>query len=82
MNEVNVTMAGRNGVGLDHETIGFLRTLLSETREQFRERFLAMANSQAKKDQRKFVAIYTNLSELINPRPIVTIPYQDDEEEA
>lgn len=68
--------------GMDHQTVEFLRSLLSETREQFRERFLAMANSQAKKDQRKFVAIYANLSELINPRPVVTIPYQDDEEEA
>lgn len=68
--------------GMDHQTVEFLRSLLSETREQFRERFLAMANSQAKKDQRKFVAIYANLSELINPHPVVTIPYQDDEEEA
>lgn len=68
--------------GMDHQTVEFLRSLLSETREQFRERFLAMANSQAKKDRRKFVAIYANLSELINPRPVVTIPYQDNEEEA
>jgi ATP-dependent RNA circularization protein (DNA/RNA ligase family) len=41
-----------------------LKSILSETKEEFRKGFIALAHSEMKKDQRKFMSLYANLLEL------------------
>ena len=49
---------------LDSEDRKVIVSLLHETREQFRNAFLTMANSDDKKTQRKFVSMSVSLMEL------------------
>lgn len=49
---------------LDNEDRKVIASLLHETREQFRNAFLTMANCDDKKTQRKFVSMSVSLMEL------------------
>lgn len=50
---------------LDNEDRKVIVGILHETREQFRNAFLTMANSDDKKTQRRFVAMSVSLMELV-----------------
>lgn len=54
---------------MNHDTIQFIQGILGDTRNEFREAFIEMSHSTAKKDRRKFVALYANLLEVVNGKP-------------
>lgn len=53
--------------------------ILGETKDDFRKAFKALASSEQRKDQRKFVAIYANLLELCLGRPLRKVPLDTKE---
>lgn len=57
-------------VNLNEEQQQFIKSLLSDTREQFATAFRQLAASDTRKDRRKFIAYWITLSELIVPRPV------------
>jgi hypothetical protein len=68
-----VKKAGRpagsqNKVGKDQKE--FIRQLLSETQEEFRQAFLGYAQSQDKNVKSKFVNLSIEMSKMIVPKPI------------
>ena len=58
----------QNKVGNDEKE--FIRQLLGETRQQYRDYFLELANSTDKAKKARFANIRTELSKMIVPRPV------------
>lgn len=58
----------QNKVGKDQKE--FIKGLLSETQEQFREAFLLYAASKDKEVRSKFVNLSIEMSKMIVPKPV------------
>ena len=58
----------QNKVG--NEEKEFIKQLLGETREQYQDYFLELANSNDKGKKARFANIRTELSKLIVPKPV------------
>lgn len=58
----------QNKVG--NEEKEFIRQLLGETRDQYRQYFLNLANSADKAQKARFANIRTELSKMIVPKPV------------
>ena len=58
----------QNKVG--NEEKEFIKQLLGDTREQYREYFLSLANSADKAKKARFANIRTELSKMIVPKPV------------
>lgn len=58
----------QNKVG--NEEREFIRQLLGETREQYHDYFLELANSPDKAKKARFANIRTELSKMIVPKPV------------
>ena len=61
-------VGAKNKVG--NEEKEFIKQLLGETREQYREYFLDLANSPDKSKKARFANIRTELSKMIVPKPV------------
>ncbi len=58
----------QNKVG--NEEKEFIKQLLGDTREQYRDYFLGLANSADKAKKARFANIRTELSKMIVPKPV------------
>ncbi|UKK52162.1 hypothetical protein L6472_06160 [Prevotella sp. E13-17] len=69
-NKVGRPPGSQNKVGKDQKE--FIKGLLGDTQEQFREAFIYYANSASSnpENRSKFMNIYTDLSKMIVPKPV------------
>lgn len=68
MSKAGRPVGAKNKVG--NEEKEFISKLLGETRDQYRDYFLDLANSTDKSKKARFANIRTELSKMIVPKPV------------